>query len=57
MTTHSNVEADYLGADISDHSLIQVCPLPYSNPKPFKLFKTVLNHPDVGTLANESGQK
>ncbi|KAH0754771.1 hypothetical protein KY290_025041 [Solanum tuberosum] len=53
------VKVDYLGAGISIHSpiLIQVCPPPYSNPKPFKLFKTMLNHPDFGRLVDESWQK
>ncbi|KAG5586206.1 hypothetical protein H5410_046640 [Solanum commersonii] len=59
MTTHGHVEVDYLGANISDHSpmLIQVCPPPYSNPKPFRLFKIVLNHPDFGRLVDKSWQK
>ncbi|KAH0646567.1 hypothetical protein KY284_034451 [Solanum tuberosum] len=59
MTTHGHVEDDYLGAGISDHSpiRIQMCPPPYSNPKPFKLFKTVLNRPDFGRLVDESWQK
>ncbi|KAH0642061.1 hypothetical protein KY290_033665 [Solanum tuberosum] len=59
MTTHGHVEDDYLGAGISDHSpiRIQMCPPPYSNPKPFKLFKIVLNRPDFGRLVDESWQK
>ncbi|KAK6776101.1 hypothetical protein RDI58_027102 [Solanum bulbocastanum] len=56
MTTQAHVEADYPGASIYDHSpiLIQVCPPRYLNPKPFRLFKTVLNHTDFGRLVNES---
>ncbi|KAH0651243.1 hypothetical protein KY285_031360 [Solanum tuberosum] len=60
MTAYSHVDTDYLGSGISDHSpiLIQsVPPPPNSNPKPFRLFKTVLNHPDFGRLIDEDWQK
>ncbi|KAH0712197.1 hypothetical protein KY285_007799 [Solanum tuberosum] len=44
---YGNVESDYLASGVSDHSpvLLHCTPGVISRPKPFKLFKIVLEHP------------
>lgn len=45
ISTHGHVEAEFMLPGMFGHSpiLLQVCPPSHLNPRPFKLFKTMLN--------------
>lgn len=56
---HGNVKADYLTPCVSNHSpvLIHCTPAVLTRPKPFNLFKTMLEHPQFGeTVTNTWAQ-
>ncbi|XP_060210676.1 uncharacterized protein LOC132637634 [Lycium barbarum] len=58
LQSYGHVEADFLNLGMSDNSpiLIQYWTQIQTHPKPFKLFTTVLNHPDFpGILATAWG--
>ncbi|XP_059306536.1 uncharacterized protein LOC132057978 [Lycium ferocissimum] len=52
LQSYGHVEAEFLNPGVSDHSpiLIQFRPQVNIHPKPFKLFSTVMNHPDFATI-------
>ncbi|KAH0773556.1 hypothetical protein KY290_010693 [Solanum tuberosum] len=49
---YGHVEATFLNRGVCTHSpiLIQVNTRPPSRPKPFRLFKTILDHPDFSRI-------
>ncbi|KAH0706307.1 hypothetical protein KY285_010810 [Solanum tuberosum] len=49
---YGHVEAEFLNPGVPDHSLIliQVNTRPPSRPKPFRLFKSILDHPDFSRI-------
>ncbi|XP_060212076.1 uncharacterized protein LOC132639653 [Lycium barbarum] len=52
LNSYSQVEADFLNPGMSDHTpiLIQYLPQTHTHPKPFKLFSTVMEHPDFTNI-------
>ncbi|KAF3620720.1 hypothetical protein FXO37_33124 [Capsicum annuum] len=52
LTKYRHIEAEFLPAGVSDHSpiLVAICPQPKVGPKPFKLYMTVMKHPDFGRI-------
>ncbi|KAK6775819.1 hypothetical protein RDI58_026820 [Solanum bulbocastanum] len=53
---YGNIEIDYLALDVSDHSpvLLHCTLVVTSRPKPYKLFKTVLDHPKYAEIVTNT---
>ncbi|KAH0751733.1 hypothetical protein KY285_004881 [Solanum tuberosum] len=52
---YGHVEAIYENPGVSNHSpiLIKVCPRPPTRQRPFKLFHTVMNHPEFESIVTK----